>query len=243
MRTAIAAAGGTAAGLSGGQWIETVREQTASPEAANLVNELGVEAIRVDDDERLPRYIGGVLARLQEVWVGRQIAEMKSKLQRMSPVEQRRRVQRVVRRPGRHGDLSPQPAGAGQRRRPYCVRRVARAMVRALSDHREGNFMTIRAHRFVAAGALAVAAVAAPIAIALSSGTASEPVAGPRVPGVVRQQGGRRLPVLLERQSDQRGHPGIGVYGPNNGSITGGSSAGIITGPLLPGQTWIRPVG
>ena len=48
----------------------------------------GVEAIRVEDDERLPRYIGGVLARLQEVWVGRQIAEMKSKLQRMSPVEQ-----------------------------------------------------------------------------------------------------------------------------------------------------------
>jgi DNA primase len=88
MRTAIAAAGGTAAGLSGSQWIETVREQTASPEAGNLVNELGVEAIRIDDDERLPRYISGVLARLQEVWVGRQIAEMKSKLHRMSPVEQ-----------------------------------------------------------------------------------------------------------------------------------------------------------
>jgi DNA primase len=28
-----------------------------------------------------------VLARLQEVWVGRQIAEVKSKLQRMSPVD------------------------------------------------------------------------------------------------------------------------------------------------------------
>ena len=56
--------------------------------AASLVNELGVESISVDDDEKLPRYIGGVLARLQEVWVGRQIAEVKSKLQRMSPVEQ-----------------------------------------------------------------------------------------------------------------------------------------------------------
>ncbi|MDT5102522.1 MAG: primase [Mycobacterium sp.] len=88
LRKAIAAAGGTAAGLSGAQWIETVREQTSSPEAGNLVNELGVEAIRVEDDERLPRYISGVLARLQEVWVGRQIAEMKSKLHRMSPVEQ-----------------------------------------------------------------------------------------------------------------------------------------------------------
>ena len=88
LRTAIAAAGGTAAGLSGGQWIEAVREHTASPEAGNLVSELGVEAIGIDDDEKLHRYICGVLARLQEVWVGRQIAEVKSKLQRMSPVEQ-----------------------------------------------------------------------------------------------------------------------------------------------------------
>ena len=88
VRAAIDGAGGTSAGLAGAQWIEAVRGQTASPAAANLVNELGVEAINVDDDERLPRYIGGVLARLQEVWVGRQIAEVKSKLQRMSPVEQ-----------------------------------------------------------------------------------------------------------------------------------------------------------
>src|ERR1700741_1892875 len=87
-RAAMGAAGGTAAGLAGAQWIEAVRDQTASPAAASLVNELGVEAINVDDDERLSRYIAGVLARLQEVWVGRQIAEVKSKLQRMSPVEQ-----------------------------------------------------------------------------------------------------------------------------------------------------------
>jgi DNA primase len=88
VRSAIGAAGGASAGLSGAQWIEAVREQTGSAPAANLVNELGVEAINVDDDDKLPRYIGGVLARLQEVWVGRQIAEVKSKLQRMSPVEQ-----------------------------------------------------------------------------------------------------------------------------------------------------------
>jgi len=88
VRAAIGGAGGTSAGLTGGQWIEAVRERTASPAAASLVNELGVEAINVDDDDKLRRYIGGVLARLQEVWVGRQIAEVKSKLQRMSPVEQ-----------------------------------------------------------------------------------------------------------------------------------------------------------
>ena len=88
VRAAITTAGGMSAGLSGGEWIEAVRAQVDSPDAGAMVSELGVEAIRVDDDERLPRYIGGVLARLQEVWVGRQIAEMKSKLQRMSPVEQ-----------------------------------------------------------------------------------------------------------------------------------------------------------
>src|ERR1700759_4347155 len=86
--TAIEAAGGTAAGISGAEWLDAVRQKAPSPAAAGLISELGVEAIRVDDDEKLPRYIAGVLARLQEVWVGRQIADVKSKLQRMSPVEQ-----------------------------------------------------------------------------------------------------------------------------------------------------------
>ncbi|BBX23162.1 DNA primase [Mycolicibacter terrae] len=89
VRAAIDTAGGTggsAAAAAGAQWIETLREQTTSPLTVGLIHELSVESIRVDDD-KLPRYIGGVLARLQEVWVGRQIAEVKSKLQRMSPVE------------------------------------------------------------------------------------------------------------------------------------------------------------
>jgi len=85
VRDAITTAGGTSRGLSGAEWIEAVR--TAAPTAANLISELAVEDFRVDDEERLPRYIAGVLARLQEVWVGRQIAEVKSKLQRMSPVD------------------------------------------------------------------------------------------------------------------------------------------------------------
>ena len=88
VRAAIEAAGGTSAGITGGQWIEAVREQATTPATESLISELGVETIKVDDVERLPRYIAGVLARLQEVWVGRQIAEVKSKLQRMSPIEQ-----------------------------------------------------------------------------------------------------------------------------------------------------------
>jgi DNA primase len=88
VRAAIAAAGGIGAGITGGRWIEVVREGAATPAVEALINELGVESIQVDDEDKLPRSIAGVLARLQEVWIGRQIAEVKSKLQRMSPVEQ-----------------------------------------------------------------------------------------------------------------------------------------------------------
>jgi DNA primase len=87
VRAAIEAAGGTSTGLTGAEWIDGVRQRTTSALTSGLINELGVEAIAVDD-EKLPRYIAGVLARLQEVWMGRQIAEVKSKLQRMSPIEQ-----------------------------------------------------------------------------------------------------------------------------------------------------------
>jgi len=85
---AVEAAGGTGTGIGGGEWLDAVRQKAPSPAAAGLISELGVESIRVDDDDKLPRYIASVLARLQEVWIGRQIAEVKSKLQRMSPVEQ-----------------------------------------------------------------------------------------------------------------------------------------------------------
>jgi len=86
--TAIDAAGGTGTGIGGAEWLDAVRQKAPSPAAAGLISELSVEGVRVDDDDKLPRYIAGVLARLQEVWVGRQIADVKSKLQRMSPVEQ-----------------------------------------------------------------------------------------------------------------------------------------------------------
>ncbi|OHU66320.1 DNA primase [Mycobacteroides chelonae] len=87
VRTAIEAAGGAAAGIVGAEWIDRVRQSASSQNQVMLINALTAEAIQVDSDERLPRYIGSVLAKLQEVWVGRQVAEVKSKLQRMSPVE------------------------------------------------------------------------------------------------------------------------------------------------------------
>jgi DNA primase len=72
--------------MGGAQWVDAVNNAVDDPTAGPLVTELAVEPMRVDDDV-VPRYIGSVLARLQEVWVGRQIADIKSKLRRMSPTD------------------------------------------------------------------------------------------------------------------------------------------------------------
>jgi DNA primase len=87
VRNAITAAGGIGAGLTGTPWSTAVREQCATPQVLNLVNELSVEEFGATDEEMLVRTIAGVLTNLQEVWVGRQVAEIKSKLQRVSPID------------------------------------------------------------------------------------------------------------------------------------------------------------
>jgi hypothetical protein len=102
--------------------------------------------------------------------------------------------------------------------------------------------MTIRAHRVVAAGALAVAAVAAPIAISLSSGNAAQSVAGP---ACLAWYGNKEDGVCLSYSNGNGvnvGTPDLGVYGPNSGSLPGGG-IGVSSGPLLPGQTWNVPIG
>jgi hypothetical protein len=113
--------------------------------------------------------------------------------------------------------------------------------VNALSGTLGRHFMTIRAHRVVAAGAFAVAAVAAPIAIALSG--AGQAVAGP--PCLATGSfNGQDMPCLGYSNGNgvNLGTPDLGVYGPNSGSMPGGG-IGVSTGPLLPGQTWNVPVG
>ncbi len=85
VHAAVLAAGGTAAGLSGPEWIDAV---AAHYPQRSLLTELAVETLRgngkVEDDAR---YIGSLLARLQATVVGQQVAEIKSRLQRMSPVD------------------------------------------------------------------------------------------------------------------------------------------------------------
>lgn len=84
IRAAIAESGGCAAGLSGVEWTDAVTHRVDDPVVGSLVTELAVESMAVDESA-IPRYITGVLARLQEVWVGAQIADIKSRLRRMSP--------------------------------------------------------------------------------------------------------------------------------------------------------------
>ncbi|MGH3916159.1 MAG: DNA primase, partial [Pseudonocardiaceae bacterium] len=54
----------------------------------SLLTELAVETLRAGNGEQDDaRYVGGLLAHLQASVVGRQVAEIKSRLQRISPVE------------------------------------------------------------------------------------------------------------------------------------------------------------
>jgi hypothetical protein len=98
----------------------------------------------------------------------------------------------------------------------------------------EGPVMTIRARRFVSAGALVVAAVAAPLAIAFTSG-AGEAVAGPCLSWYGNQEDGICLGYSNGNPTNI-GTPDFGTFGPNGGF-------GVSTGQLAPGQTWTRPIG
>ncbi|GAA2070747.1 DNA primase [Williamsia deligens] len=97
VRAAIDRVGGTGSGMGGAEWVDAVgraaesaapvgtdESTAAGPMLSSLVTELAVEPMPVDE-HAIPRYVGSVLARLQEIWVGEQIADIKSRLRRMSP--------------------------------------------------------------------------------------------------------------------------------------------------------------
>ncbi len=87
LRGAIAAAGGTAAAVSGPAWTSTVEAHLPDETLRRGVHALAVEPLRAGADTQ-DRYADAVLARLQEIVAARQIAALKSKLQRVNPVEQ-----------------------------------------------------------------------------------------------------------------------------------------------------------
>ncbi|MPY85704.1 MAG: DNA primase [Actinophytocola sp.] len=83
---ALLAAGGTASGLAGPGLLDAATQQAKPGTVQTVLSELAVEPLHargeVDAD-----YVATELAVVQESLVGRQIAEVKSKLQRVSPVE------------------------------------------------------------------------------------------------------------------------------------------------------------
>ncbi|GIJ41431.1 DNA primase [Micromonospora andamanensis] len=85
VRTAVAAAGGAASAAGGAVWIEAVRDACEDLAAQALVGELAVEPLRIDGEPD-PRYVSITMARLQWGSVTARIRELKSRIQRINPV-------------------------------------------------------------------------------------------------------------------------------------------------------------
>jgi DNA primase len=73
---------------------ESLLEKCESEELKSLVTELTVEPIRTDG-EVSERYVNSIIARLREVALSRSIAEIKSTLQRLNPVENDAQYQEI----------------------------------------------------------------------------------------------------------------------------------------------------
>ncbi len=73
---------------------ESLLEKCESDELKTLITELTVEPIRTDG-EVSERYINSIIARLREVALSRSIAEIKSTLQRLNPVENDAQYQEI----------------------------------------------------------------------------------------------------------------------------------------------------
>jgi DNA primase len=87
LRAAIAAAGGTGQAVSGPAWAAAVIEHVPDDETRRLVHALAVEPLHTVGGSP-EAYAEILVARLQEMVVGRQVATLKSRVQRINPIEQ-----------------------------------------------------------------------------------------------------------------------------------------------------------
>ncbi len=85
----VAACGGTGGAGNAQQWAALLRERAPEDKTRAFVTQLAVEPLRVPraDGEPDARYADAVLARLEELGVSRSIAAVKSRLQRLNPVD------------------------------------------------------------------------------------------------------------------------------------------------------------
>jgi DNA primase len=86
----IAQCGGAGGAAGGREWAERLRAAAPDDRARGFMTRLAVEPLRVprSDGEADARYADAVLARVEELAVSREIAVIKSRLQRLSPVEE-----------------------------------------------------------------------------------------------------------------------------------------------------------
>ncbi|MFL6123389.1 DNA primase [Actinophytocola sp.] len=87
LHRAVLQAGGTASGLAGAELLDAVSKCCTAGTVRSLVTELAVEAIPARQN-MLDRYASGMLAALQRQLLAGQIADIKSRLQRLSPIEE-----------------------------------------------------------------------------------------------------------------------------------------------------------
>jgi DNA primase len=87
VREAIAAAGGASAGVSGPAWTEKIASHLTDERVRGGLHALAVETLP-SGHEAQERYARGMLARMHEIVTGRQVAALKSKLQRINPQDE-----------------------------------------------------------------------------------------------------------------------------------------------------------
>ncbi|HVA61450.1 MAG TPA: DNA primase [Mycobacteriales bacterium] len=87
VRATVAAAGGAATSAGGPEWVGRLRELAPEDTVRALVTELAVEPMRSDEDG-MPRYAASLVAKLREIAVSRRLNEIRSRLQRVNPIEE-----------------------------------------------------------------------------------------------------------------------------------------------------------
>jgi DNA primase len=100
------------------EWVARLRDAASDDRVRGFVTRLAVEALRVPgtDGEPDTQYVDKVLARVEELAVSRRIAAVKSRLQRLNPVEAESEYRRIF------GDLV-----ALEQRRKALVEKAAGA--------------------------------------------------------------------------------------------------------------------
>ncbi|MGI8532930.1 MAG: DNA primase [Geodermatophilaceae bacterium] len=87
VRRGIASAGGTSTGLSGAAWLDAVGEHCPAEVVRPMLAELAVEPLHAAG-EADSRYVTAVLSRLQELALVPSVTQLKSRLQRLNPVDE-----------------------------------------------------------------------------------------------------------------------------------------------------------